>query len=106
MITSAKQLYDAALETNWRTLPVQFGLPASSHTLAELIREAGFEGIKYRSTKGRGCCVALFPDRLASGSFVALADPGPAATMQTRLDSDSCDELAGWDSLPKTYSPR
>ncbi len=40
MITTGQQLYDAVLTKNWRVRPVQFGLPASGHTLAELIRAA------------------------------------------------------------------
>ena len=106
MITNAPQLYDAALVHNWRMLPVQFGLPAASHSLAELIRAAGFEAIKYRSTKGQGHCVALFPDQLATGSYVALADPGPSRVKHVRLGGDSCDDLAGWDSLPPDRRPR
>lgn len=100
MIATGQQLYDAVLTQNWRTLPVQFGLPAPSHTLAELIRAASFEAILFHSTKGSGRCLAVFPDQLASGSFVALADPAPAAVKHVRLDLDSADELAGWDSLP------
>jgi hypothetical protein len=42
------------LARNWRVLPAQFGMPAQSHVLAELIRVAGFEAIQYHSTKGPG----------------------------------------------------
>ena len=66
MIQGGSQLHDAALKHNWRLLPVQFGLPAPSQTLAELIRAAGFEAILYRSTKGSGKCLAVVPDLLAS----------------------------------------
>lgn len=61
MIRTGQQLYDNVLTRNWRTLPVQFGLPAAGHVLAELIRAAGFGGILYRSTKGPARCVAVFP---------------------------------------------
>lgn len=106
MITTAQQLHDAVLAQNWRTLPVQFGLPAPSHTLADLIRASGFEAILYRSTKGLGRCLAVFPEQLASGSFVELADAAPVAVQHTRLDIDSADELAGWDSMPSQKRPR
>ena len=106
MVTTAQQLHDAVLAQNWRTLPVQFGLPAPSHTLAELIRASGFEAILYRSTKGSGRCLAVFPEQLASGSFVELADAAPVAVQHTRLDIDSADELAGWDSMPSQKRPR
>lgn len=106
MLTTGQQLYDTVLTKNWRMRPVQFGLPASSHTLAELIRASGFEAILYRSTKGQGRCLAVFPDQLASGSFVELADAAPAAVKWPRLDIDSVDDLAGWDSLPAQKRPR
>jgi RES domain len=106
MITTSQQLYNAVLTQNWRMRPVQFGLPAPSHTLAELIRAAGFEAILYRSTKGQGRCLAVFPDQLASASFVELADAAPAAVRWPRLDIDSADDLAGWDSLPAQHRRR
>lgn len=99
MVKTGRQLHAAALTHNWRTLPVQFGLPAPSHTLAELIRAAGFEGILFRSTKSAGRCVAVFPELLASGSFVQLADRAPAAVRHGRLDLETADALAGWESL-------
>jgi hypothetical protein len=106
MISTGQQLYNAVLENNWRTLPVQFGLPAPGHTLAELIRTAGFEAILYRSTKGQGKCLAVFPDLLVSGSFVGLAHPAPTSVKYTRLDVDTGDALAGWDTLPRRLRPR
>lgn len=106
MITTGRQLYDAVLTHNWRMLPAQFGLPASGHTLAELIRAAGFEAILYRSTKGAGRCVAVFPDMFGANSFVELADASPAEVKYQRLDQNTGDELAGWESLPSQKRPR
>ena len=100
MIQTGSQLHDAALKHNWRLQPVQFGLPAPSHTLAELIRAAGFEAILYRSTKGSGKCLAVFPDLLASGSFVELADAPASNRTHVRLDVDTADTLTGWETLP------
>ena len=106
MIQTGQQLYDAVLKHNWRTLPIQFGLPTQSHTLAELIRAAGFEAILYRSTKGPGRCLAVFPDLLDSSSFVELVDTPPSGVQYSRLDSDSAEALAGWDALPPQLRPR
>lgn len=105
MIQTGGQLYDAALKHNWRLQPIQFGLPAPSHTLADLIRAAGFEAILYRSTKGSGKCLAVFPDLLALGSFIELSDTPPTVETHRRLDVDSADELAGWDALPSQLRP-
>lgn len=106
MAQTGKQIHEMVLANNWRVLPVQFGLPAPSHILAELIRAAGFEAILYRSTKGPGKCLAIFPDLLADGSFVELMDTPPPEIKCQRLDADSAEELAGWDSLPPRFRSR
>lgn len=106
MARSVKQIYDAALKENWRMLPIQFGLPAKSHVLAELVRAAGFEAILYQSSKGPGNCLAVFPDLLAAGSFVELIDAAPPGVRHSRLDSESATVLAGWQSLPPHFRSR
>lgn len=100
MVQTGKQLYDAVLKHNWRVLPAQFDLPAQSQTVAELIRAAGFEAILYQSTMGPGKCLAVFPDRLAESSFIALADEPPHPDTIPRLDYSTADGLAGWATLP------
>lgn len=45
MAQTGTQLHDAALKHNWRLQLIQFGLPAPSHILADLIRAAGFAAI-------------------------------------------------------------
>lgn len=99
MVNTGQMLYDTVF-ANWRTLPVQFGLPAPSHVVAELVRAAGYEAILYRSTKGGGRCLAVFPDLIDSGSFIELASPAPAEVRHTRLDAGSADALSGWEELP------
>ena len=101
MISTGKQLHDAALRPNWRVLPIQFGLPAHSQILADLIRAADFEAILYRSTKGPGKCLAVYPDLLRDGSFVELIDDAPSACKYRRLDENSAADLEGWESLPR-----
>ena len=102
MIKTGKQLFNVMFKYNWRASPMQFGLPAQSQTIAELIRAAGFESILYKSTKGPGQCLAVFPDVLGDASFVELADTPPPAVAHLRLDSESEEELSGWESV----SPR
>lgn len=102
MIKTGKQLHDHVLKHNWRALPIQFGLPAQSQTIAELVRAAGFEAILYKSTKGPGQCLAIFPDLLGDDSFVELAGTPPPGVTHRRLDSESAADLSGWESV----SPR
>lgn len=100
MVTNGTELYRIALEFNWRQGPVQFGLPAQSQVLAEFVRAAGFEGIHYKSSKGPGHCIALFPDRMQDASYIELADAAPPEVKYTRLDLESAATLAGYDQLP------
>ncbi|MDI1245182.1 MAG: RES family NAD+ phosphorylase [Rhodoferax sp.] len=100
MIQSGQALYDAVLKHNWRIQPAQFGLPARSHILAELIRSAGFEAILYKSTMGPGKCIAIFPDKVSDSAHVALVDKAPPEVKHTRLDDNSSGILAGWHILP------
>lgn len=98
MMTTGKQLHDVAAVHNWRVLPIQFGLPAPSQIMSELIRAADFEAIAYQSSKSGGICLAVFVDRLAPGSFIELSgDPPPGAT--ARLDETTAEDLAGWAQL-------
>ena len=99
MIRTGKQLLDLMFKYNWRSSPMQFGLPAQSQTLAELIRAAGFEAILYQSSKGPGQCLAVFPDLLDDESFVELLDTPPPGVTRRRLDSESAEELSGWESV-------
>ena len=102
MIRSAARLMHEVMVVNWRTLPAQFGNPSVSQILAGLLLDAGYEAIRYPSTKGSGECVAVFPHRLASEtSFVELADAAPASAQYTRLDLSTAEVLCGWDVLPR-----
>lgn len=106
MADTAKRIHETVSKHNWRMWPAQFGLPAPSHIVADLVRQAGFEGILYRSSKGPSDCIALFPDLLASGSFIELADSAPPQVDHVRLDEETANKLAGWDSVSPSLRPR
>lgn len=98
MVSTGKQLCDVVALHNWRVLPIQFGLPAQSQILAELIRAADFEGIAYKSSRSGGMCLALFVNRLASESFIELSGPTPSGAI-ARLDATTADKLSGWSEV-------
>lgn len=107
MIRTPERLMREVMQVNWRAPPSQFGNPAPSQILGGLILDAGYEAIHYRSTKGNGECVAVFPHRLVSdASFVALADPSPPEALHRRLDMTTADALCGWEILPPSLRPR
>jgi hypothetical protein len=106
MIRTVKRLRSETLTKNWRVMPVQFGLPAPSQILASLILDAGFEAIRYPSTKGNGSCIAVFPHKLASdSSYVALSDAPPPGVTHTKLDMNSAEDLCGWELLRPAQRP-
>lgn len=106
LLKTPKNLLRAMLEENWRTLPVQYGLPAVSHIFAGLVRDAGFEAIQYRSTKGAGMCLAVFPDRIASvATSLRVVDPMPLEAHHAELNRDTADDLCGWDILSPRQRP-
>ena len=96
MIKTPLQLSKALQDQNWRAAPVQFGIPSISQQFSELAREAGYEGILYRSTKNpNGRCLALFSDSIGSDrTFVELADAAPPSVKYKRLDLSTADYLA------------
>ena len=94
-------IHDAALlkkdlmSSGWRNYPVQYEIPANSQVFGRLLRDAGFEGVIYPSSKGIGKCIAIFTENLeGSDSFIELADRAPANARYLRLDSSNWKELS------------
>lgn len=103
MITTGLQLFNAVTKQNWRILPAQFGLPAPSHIVAKLIRDAGYAAILFNSSKGPGKCMAIFPDKLTDSSYIELTDKALSSNTITRLDATTAQTLEGWETIPKQY---
>lgn len=101
MVQNGQQLHSAIVKNNWRIWPIQFGIPAPSQTMAELIKAAGYEGILYPSSKGPGKCLVVFPENLSDLSHIDLIGPAPSTATITRLDSSTSTSLEGWDSIPR-----
>ena len=82
------------LSINWRYFPVNFGIPSPSQTFGRAVRDAQYEGIKYKSTKGPGYCVAVFPDNLMDGSMIEVDSRPPDTSVEYlgRLTGDSFKE--------------
>ena len=81
------------LET-WRQLSESSEAYNVGLLIGRLLIEAGFEGILYPSSKGKGLCIAMFPEVLInSESYVELSDPAPAHLGHRRLDSTTCQAL-------------
>ncbi|WP_448253136.1 RES family NAD+ phosphorylase [Ottowia oryzae] len=103
MLRSADKIQSAVTTHNWRVTPTQFGHPAPSQILAELIKAAGIEAILYPSSKGAGNCLAIFPENLTDQSWIELVDGAPPSVTHVKLDASNQDYLCGWDSIPRQY---
>lgn len=106
MVQNGQQLHSAIVKNNWRVWPMQFGIPAPSQTMAELIKAAGYEGILYPSSKGPGRCLAVFPENLSDLSHIDLIGVPPSAATIIRLDLSTSTSLEGWDSIPRNRRNR
>jgi hypothetical protein len=94
MVSSTSMLKQSLLGDNWKAWPSQFQLPANPQTIGRLIKDAGFEGVLYPSTRGRGKCIAVFPENIAgTDSYLELADDPPDCARCVRLDSENWQEL-------------
>ena len=93
-LTEIAQLKQSLLLNNWRAWPVQMQLPANPQIFGRLIMEAGFEGIIYPSIKGKGKCIAIFPENLAgTDSYVELSDKAPDGVVHMKLDAGTWVDL-------------
>jgi hypothetical protein len=100
MIKTSNQLHTAITKGNWRTLPIQFGLPSQSQIISELIAAAGYEAILYPSRKSIGNCLAIFPNLLADRSYVEIVGKMPDTVKHPRLDITTAAKLVGKKTLP------
>lgn len=91
----AKAIRKTLMSIDWRFLPTNFGIPAAPQVFGRAIRQAGYEGILFRSTKGPGNCIAVYPENLLPGSSIELADdmPDPDIAIQATLTADNFEAL-------------
>lgn len=89
LVSSAELFSDVLTEKDFRGWGRNHGLPASCQIFGKLVWEAQYDGILYRSVKGGGKCLAVYPQNLEhSDSKLWLADSAPAHTITT-LDSSN-----------------
>lgn len=78
LISSVEMMLHLLYEPNWRGWSRQHGLPSNSQLFGKLAWEAGFDAILYRSIRGSGRCLAIFPQNLnKSDTRIWLHDTPP-----------------------------
>lgn len=94
VVTNCNDLQKVLLIDGWREHPVQFNLPSNPQIFGKMLLDAGFEGILYPSTKGKGKCLALFLNNFEeSSSYISLMDDPPNQDVITTLNSSTYKKL-------------
>jgi hypothetical protein len=92
-ITTLNQLRAGILETNWRGLPINFGIPANPQIFGKIVKDAGVEGIVYPSVRGPGICLVVFVENLLEDSFIKIACRVPPSVTTHILSKDTWERM-------------
>lgn len=92
-VTKSDILMKSIMDPNWRAIPQIYGVPSNSQILARYLREVGFEGVVYKSVRGSGKCLAVFPENFEkSTSKIEIQGKTPEGTT-TVLSSNTWKNL-------------
>ncbi len=90
IIQDPKILRASLLAPNWKSGIFLTSTPSNSQIFGRLLILAGFDGIQYQSTKGKGNCIALFPEVFKdTDSFIEISDSVNECVENKRLDNTS-----------------
>ncbi|HEY6642478.1 RES family NAD+ phosphorylase [Povalibacter sp.] len=77
------------MDPAWRAVLQYADVPANGQVFGQLVASAGFDGIKYRSTRTRADALVVFPRNLSNGgSVVRVTDSAPGSQC-TELNADT-----------------
>jgi hypothetical protein len=85
VVGNLDQLIRLLMAAEWRDQPMQVDIPAGSQIFGQLVWDAGIEAIVYPSVQTGAACLVVFPENLASSSFVRLDHEAPVG-VACRLD--------------------
>lgn len=79
LINSPKMLRDSLIDENWRARPMQFDIPSNSQIFGELVKEAGYCGLLFPSSKKKKKkCLAIFPENFkGTNSYIRIQGDTP-----------------------------
>lgn len=87
LLRNVDVMYSFMFEKRWRERPMQFDIPANPQIFGRILKDAGFQGILYRSVRGNGLCLAIFPENLGPYDFVELPKgTAPKSVKIQRMD--------------------
>ena len=87
------ELINILYEPTWRGWVRQHGLPAGCQTFGKIVWEAQYDAILFRSTRGGGRCLAVYPQNLQkSETRIELAGTPPPDVIEY-MDASNCEVL-------------
>ena len=87
--SSAPLLMRSFMEKEWRAFPMQVDVPANSQIFARLVLMAGFEGIRYESTRTGKDALAVFPRNFRNSTSIIRVTDAPHETKCTVLSGET-----------------
>lgn len=97
LVKNSKELLNTIMMEDWRYLPAQHSLPSNSQILGNLLQAADFSGVLYKSTKGKGKCLAVFPKTFdKSDSYIRIEDKAPKE-VNVELNSKTWKKLSSFE---------
>lgn len=94
LIKTNSLLYQNLMKENWREDPAQFSVPANSQVFGRLVKDAGYDGMIYSSTKASNRCLVIFLENFEnSDSHLELSGEYPDSIEHPSLNSDTWKNL-------------
>lgn len=89
IIKDPKDLLQSFYQVEWRAWGTQLGIPSNSQVFGRFVYEGSYSGILYRSVRGKGRCLALYPENLVQGdSSLSLVNDPPASSIPTSITGE------------------
>lgn len=86
---TAALLMRSFMEKEWRAFPMHVDIPANSQIFARLVLMAGFEGIRYESTRTGKDALAIFPRNFRNSTSIIRVTDAPPESKCTVLNGET-----------------
>ena len=88
MIADPIDLQRSLIEENWRHRPSQFAIPANSQIFGKILKDAGFQGILFPSSKlSRKECLGVFVENIEGTDSYVKIENMPPEGVESELNS-------------------
>lgn len=96
VVNTMALLSRSLMEKEWRAFPMHVDIPANSQIFARLVLTAGFEGIRYESTRTGKDVLAIFPRSFRNSTSIVRVTDAPPKSRFTVLSGET------WEDAERT----